>query len=411
MLIFCSLSIISKCVSQDTNLSKVDGDDLAQLFEGEDLPPLCNHIGHSNNATLRGGINSGTFIKRENATSFDDCIEECCRDPKCDVAFELEKACYSVYCFTAKLCEVVPNLNSASTGSVRIAQVIHGVNNNPNDTDTHTDLGSVQPTPNPKHMKTEKKTQKNVKVDSIQTPTVKNAMKVPERQRNQKAYRKPGTLIREKVVNQTSIPTDTPVTKQGMTKTANKKTGKQTPASIQTFKPVPKETKSPISITTKKQSVKQTIHPNKPLVKQTGKPTDTPATKQTQATQQTEMSTTMEVAKKNKVPSSRNRLKGNNTCVFSRVAYNQTIVGGTQSWQSIDLGDFIDLHDCAEKCCRTDNCMVAAVRENKCFAVECLLYFRTFFVTHSLSSLAAAAYFGGLRCSCRCVRLLEFSHG
>lgn len=165
-----------------------------------------------------------------------------------------------------------------------------------------------------------------------------------------------------------------------MTKVTNRETEKQqTTATLQTLKPETRETK--------KQPFKQTLQPpSKPMVKQTGGPTDTPTTKETQATKQTATQTDKQtdtqtatqtettkykddMAKKNKVPA--NRLRGNNTCLFSRVAYNQTITGGIHSWQSIDLGDFIDLHDCAERCCRTDNCMVAAVRENKCFAVEC----------------------------------------
>ena len=37
----------------------------------------------------------------------------------------------------------------------------------------------------------------------------------------------------------------------------------------------------------------------------------------------------------------------------------------------IDLGPLIDIHDCADKCCQHDNCEVAHIRDNKCYAVDC----------------------------------------
>lgn len=254
ILICCSLLLVAPCAAQ---VEAVEGDDLAKLFEGEDLPLLCNHVGHSNNVTLRGGINAGKFTKRENATSLDDCIEECCRDEGCDVAFELEHACYSVNCFSAKLCEVVPNSNPATAGSLRIAKIIHNAFNETLDdavdkqtdleptlkpkstktdrvdsVDKQTDLGAVrQPTFKPKHTKTEtvdsadkqtdlgavqqpthkpkhtgtddKQTKSRANIKSSHNPTVKPAKGFLERQTDRqtggKAYRKPGQLIREKV--------------------------------------------------------------------------------------------------------------------------------------------------------------------------------------------------------------------
>lgn len=227
ILICCSLLLVAPCAAQ---VEAVEGDDLAKLFEGEDLPLLCNHVGHSNNVTLRGGINAGKFIKRENATSLDDCIEECCRDEGCDVAFELEHACYSVNCFSAKLCEVVPNSNPATAGSLRIAKIIHNAFNETLDdavdkqtdleptlkpkstktdrvdsVDKQTDLGAVrQPTFKPKHTGTDdKQTKSRANIKSSHNPTVKPAKGFLERQTDRqtggKAYRKPGQLIREKV--------------------------------------------------------------------------------------------------------------------------------------------------------------------------------------------------------------------
>ena len=58
-------------------------------------------------------------------------------------------------------------------------------------------------------------------------------------------------------------------------------------------------------------------------------------------------------------------------CLFSRVAYGQTIVGGSHAGEVIDLGQLVDPRDCAEKCCQHDNCEVAMIRDDKCFAVDC----------------------------------------
>lgn len=57
--------------------------------------------------------------------------------------------------------------------------------------------------------------------------------------------------------------------------------------------------------------------------------------------------------------------------MFSRVRYNQTIAGGKQAGEIIDLGKFVDAYDCADKCCQHENCKVAHVRDGKCFAVDC----------------------------------------
>lgn len=76
-----------------------------------------------------------------------------------------------------------------------------------------------------------------------------------------------------------------------------------------------------------------------------------------------------EFRKKNGV--NRNSLPNGDKCLYSRVAYNHSIVGGKQAGEVIDLGKFIDIHDCADKCCQHENCEVAQVMGNKCYAVDC----------------------------------------
>lgn len=176
-----------------------------------DVNPSCIHVDHNTNVTLRGGINAGKFIKRKHAKTVESCIEECCKDKSCDVAFKLGSSCYSVYCYTKNSCETIPTSSSDSPGTVHISHIIRKSD------DTETDR------------------------------------KLPKKD----------------IVTVENLP------------------------------------------------------------------------------------------------------RGNNTCLFSRVAYNQTITGGIHSWQSMDLGKFLDVHDCADKCCNADNCKIAAIRGNTCYAVEC----------------------------------------
>ena len=62
---------------------------------------------------------------------------------------------------------------------------------------------------------------------------------------------------------------------------------------------------------------------------------------------------------------------GGSQCTFSRVGYAQTLAGGKHAGEVIDLGPLVDIYDCAEKCCQHDNCEVAHIRDNKCYAVDC----------------------------------------
>ena len=57
--------------------------------------------------------------------------------------------------------------------------------------------------------------------------------------------------------------------------------------------------------------------------------------------------------------------------MFSRVAYNHTLAGGKHAGEVIDLGKFVDVRDCATKCCEHANCEVAHVHKDHCYAVDC----------------------------------------
>lgn len=185
-------------------------DQTAKVIDTVKLP-TCTHLDQKDNVTLRGGIKAGKFTKHGIVKDMKTCIDACCQDETCDVAFMPNNHCYAVACYTEKLCEAIPATPShLSPSGVQISHIIRG--------------GGA------------------------------------------------------------------------------------------------------------------------------GDDVD-------------------EFRKKNGV--NRNSLPNGDVCLFSRVAYNRTIIGGKQAGEVIDLGPFVDVHDCAQKCCQHENCEVAQVADGKCFAVDC----------------------------------------
>ena len=59
-------------------------------------------------ATLFGGPRSGVFTSHGGGLNLDECIQRCCTADNCHVALLVAGHCYTVKCYTAKLCRVVP---------------------------------------------------------------------------------------------------------------------------------------------------------------------------------------------------------------------------------------------------------------------------------------------------------------
>ena len=174
--------------------------------------PACTHLEQRDNVTLRGGIKAGRFTKHGIVKDMNTCIDRCCQDETCNVAFMPGLTCYTVNCYTDYSCQSIPAVPSnLAAGDVQISHIIRNGG-------------------------------KGDDIDEFR-----------------------------------------------------KNTG-----------------------------VNRNTKPN-------------------------------EVDK----------------CVYSRVAYNQTIVGGNQAGEIIDLGKLIDVRDCAEKCCQHENCEVAVIKDQKCFAIDC----------------------------------------
>ena len=64
------------------------------------------------NVTLHGGIKAGYFHKLAQYVAMELCVQLCCQEKGCDVAFMIGKNCYGVKCFSEDLCRVVPAKNA-----------------------------------------------------------------------------------------------------------------------------------------------------------------------------------------------------------------------------------------------------------------------------------------------------------
>ena len=207
-LLFC---IISECTAQIFQYFIVNNKEKTTKVIDTIKLPTCTHLDQRDNVTLRGGIKAGKFTKHGVVNNMNRCIDECCQDDSCNVAFMPGTTCYTVNCYSDSMCESIPAIPSnLAVGGVQISHIIRNGG-------------------------------KGDDVDEFRKHSGVN----------------------------------------------------------------------------------------------------------------------------------RNSLPNGDKCVLSRVAYNQTIVGGLQAGEIIDLGKLVDIRDCADKCCQHENCEVAVVRDNKCFAIDC----------------------------------------
>eukprot|EP00794_Sanderia_malayensis_P011221 gene11221-12400_t len=58
------------------------------------------------NRTLVGGLNAGNFSYLGKTKSMRECLGKCCSSKKCDVAYRIDRECFSVKCYSPDLCKV-----------------------------------------------------------------------------------------------------------------------------------------------------------------------------------------------------------------------------------------------------------------------------------------------------------------
>ena len=66
--------------------------------------PTCPHSEVIYNIGLRYGLKTGTFLYIGEVTSVRDCLKNCCLQLQCDIAFMLDRFCYTVKCWNDLTC-------------------------------------------------------------------------------------------------------------------------------------------------------------------------------------------------------------------------------------------------------------------------------------------------------------------
>lgn len=103
-----------------------NNDQTAHVLDTVKLP-TCTHVDLKNGVTLRSGIKAGNFTRQGIVRDMQTCIDACCQDPVCDVAFMPAHVCYTVECASEKACEAVPaTASSVVNGSLKISHIVRG---------------------------------------------------------------------------------------------------------------------------------------------------------------------------------------------------------------------------------------------------------------------------------------------
>eukprot|EP00112_Aurelia_sp_Birch-Aquarium-sp1_P020371 Seg523.12 transcript_id=Seg523.12/GoldUCD/mRNA.D3Y31 product="hypothetical protein" protein_id=Seg523.12/GoldUCD/D3Y31 len=68
----------------------------------------CGQSEIQHNVTLKGGIRAGYFRKLAQYVAMKLCVELCCEEKGCDVAFMSGRNCYGVQCFSEEQCQSIP---------------------------------------------------------------------------------------------------------------------------------------------------------------------------------------------------------------------------------------------------------------------------------------------------------------
>lgn len=72
----------------------------------------CRKSSVNYNVTLSRGAKAGKYYKISSIDNMDDCVSNCCRSKRCDVAFMVNKNCYLVKCHNSDSCELKQSDNS-----------------------------------------------------------------------------------------------------------------------------------------------------------------------------------------------------------------------------------------------------------------------------------------------------------
>ena len=68
----------------------------------------CPHSATERNVGLRHGLKTGKFSYIGELFDIERCLDVCCQEPDCDIAFMLDLSCYTVNCTNESVCQSVP---------------------------------------------------------------------------------------------------------------------------------------------------------------------------------------------------------------------------------------------------------------------------------------------------------------
>lgn len=77
----------------------------------------CKHGSIQNDVTLKSGQKSGKFKLRPKAKDMDSCLDSCCKDTSCNLAFLIDTSCYSVRCRSHEDCAIIKKDKSSKSRS------------------------------------------------------------------------------------------------------------------------------------------------------------------------------------------------------------------------------------------------------------------------------------------------------
>jgi len=80
----------------------------AILGGDDDTDDKCMATKVITDVTLKGGKKAGKFKDQGDVKNMNACKKLCCEDDKCNLAFMLEKTCYTVTCKSKDLCDHTP---------------------------------------------------------------------------------------------------------------------------------------------------------------------------------------------------------------------------------------------------------------------------------------------------------------
>lgn len=97
----------------------------SESSEAPAIPPepkdlKCKHSNITNDKDLPNGIHNNNFTVVKDASTMAKCMEKCCDSKDCDLAYMVEKKCFSVSCSSKEDCRPVSVKASKKTPLISV---------------------------------------------------------------------------------------------------------------------------------------------------------------------------------------------------------------------------------------------------------------------------------------------------